>query len=208
MNSAPMRVETFSGDVPAERLRTFAAAGEVAWDIETSGLDPQIDRIATCQLANRSNEVLLVRIGSQTPPNLARVLGDPLVWKVFHYAVFDLSFMFRYWGVRAASIRCTKVCSRLLTPSGGTHSLQSLLASRLGVVIDKGERLSDWFARHLTESQKDYAAKDVIHLLPLFDRLKGEVDARGIGGLADACFAHLPSRAELEVGRYGDVFAY
>ncbi len=201
-------IETFIGDAPAGLLAEFTTTGEVAWDIETSGLDCLRDRIATCQLANRVGQVLLVQLNGAVPVNLAGLLADPATRKVFHYAVFDTSFMIRAWKIRPANLACTKVSSKLLQPLSEEHSLKALLANHLGVAIDKSQRLSDWFARALTLEQVEYAANDVIHLLPLYDALHALLDERGLGTLAEDCFRHLPTRALLESGGYRDVFAY
>jgi ribonuclease D len=208
MTTTMNRPETYVGDVPAGVLTNFAACREVAWDIETSGLDSATDRIATCQLANRAGRVLLVRIDGSRPANLVRLLGSPDVLKVFHYAVFDLSFMWASWGARAANVACTKVCSRLLTPGRTEHSLKSILAEHLGVVIDKSQRLSNWFAVALTDAQAEYAANDVIHLPKLLDALKAKLKAKGLCELTHECFRHIPARVTLETGHFGDVFTY
>jgi ribonuclease D len=88
------------------------------------------------------------------------------------------------------------------------HSLKALLLRHLGVRIDKAERLSDWSANMLTESQVRYAANDVRFLIPLIASLQRRLEAVGLRDLALACFSHLPTRAVLEVGGFGDVFAY
>ena len=86
--------------------------------------------------------------------------------KVFHHAPFDLRFMNHASGYRAASVRCTKVASKLLDPQAPNqmHSLQTLAARYLGVHLAKGAvRTSDWSAA-LSAEQVAYAADDVIHL--------------------------------------------
>jgi ribonuclease D len=180
----------------------------VAWDIETSGLDCLRDRVATCQLANRVGQVLLVQLDGTLPTNLANFLADPMTRKVFHYAVFDASFMARAWNVRPANLACTKVASKLLNPAAKEHSLKALLSNYLGVTIDKSQRLSDWFAETLTTEQVEYAANDVVHLLPLSDVLFAQLEKRNLSALAEECFQHLPTRAVLESAGYGDVFSY
>ncbi len=60
-----------------------------------------------------------------------------------------------------------------------TPSLSSLLASELKVHVAKGDRLTDWLARPLTQEQREYAASDVDHLLELHDRITAQLDALG-----------------------------
>lgn len=53
----------------------------------------------------------------------------------------------------------------------GTPSLVSLLQGEIGVTPAKGDRLTDWLRRPLTESQCQYAAVDVEYLLEVHERL-------------------------------------
>jgi ribonuclease D len=51
--------------------------------------------------------------------------------------------------------------------------------------VAKGDRLTDWSARPLTDSQLRYAAADVDHLLDLADRITDELRGRGRVGWAE-----------------------
>jgi ribonuclease D len=200
------------GDISAELADAFARSALVAWDVETSGLDWQRDRLGTCQLFAEDIGAAVVTVGGcAVPKRLAALLADPSVVKVFHHAPFDLRFMAHAWRVRPASIRCTKVASKLLNPNepNESHSLQRLVLRRLGVQLQKGEvRRSDWSAIHLTGEQIEYAVGDVIHLPALLRSLQDALDMDDKGGLYDDCCAFLPARVVLELGRYPDVFAY
>ncbi len=71
----------------------------------------------------------------------------------------------------------TAVVARLLNypPS----SLGNTLALHLGLTVNKSAQASDWFARPLTEKQKDYAAIDVLHLIDLKKILVAEAQKLG-----------------------------
>jgi ribonuclease D len=56
-----------------------------------------------------------------------------------------------------------------------TPSLVSLLWGELRVTAAKGDRLTDWLRRPLTEEQQTYAAGDVAHLLELHDVLAAKL---------------------------------
>ncbi|MDQ3176868.1 MAG: HRDC domain-containing protein, partial [Actinomycetota bacterium] len=53
----------------------------------------------------------------------------------------------------------------------GTPSLASLVQREVGASPPKGDRLTDWLSRPLTESQRLYAIGDVSYLFELHDRL-------------------------------------
>lgn len=199
------------GDLPAELARAFSEVPRIAVDVETTGLDWRQERLATCQLFADAVGVVIVRVDDDKPVHLARLLENAAVEKVFHHAPFDLRFMVHAWNIQPASVRCTKVASKLLTPNvpNDEHSLQQLLARHLGVRLSKGPvRTSDWTAASLTAEQLDYAAGDVMYLLALFDVLQSDLDEAGLASLYDDCCAFLLARVLLEIGGYPDVFAY
>lgn len=200
------------GDLPTALLDAYRRSVLVAWDIETSGLDWRQARIGTCQVFAPGIGTAVISIADGVrPKRLASLLEDPQVPKVFHHAPFDLRFMMHAWDVKPASIRCTKVASKLIEPAApnSVHSLQSLVARYLGVELQKGEvRTSDWTATRLTPEQIQYAAADVIYLPALLASLSARLAALGLGWLYDRCCEFLPARAALELGDYPDVFAY
>ena len=70
----------------------------------------------------------------------------------------------------------------------GTPSLVSLLQGEIGVTPAKGDRLTDWLRRPLTDNQRQYAAVDVEYLLELHDRLIEQLtDAERLTRAEDAC---------------------
>jgi ribonuclease D len=201
----------YRSDLSQNIAAQFASASRLAWDIETSGLDPASDQIETVQIHSPEIGTALVQItGGARPPEICGLLESPGISKVFHHAMFDLRFMVSRWMVRPAGIQCTKVASKLLWPTrpGVGHTLKSLLAEQLGVSISKEQRLSDWSAHRLTSEQISYAAADVEYLLPLLDRLEGQLEDAGLSGDFRACLDFLPTRVRLDLGNWPDVFKY
>jgi len=204
------RVVVVRGDVTAEFEGRVRDSEIVAWDIETSGLDWQSDRIATCQLHVPGVGTEIVQINGAMPERLRGILESELVTKVFHHAAFDLRFMRYHWNVRPRSIACTKILSKIVHPERRPkeHSLKPLVWEYLAVELDKSEQVSDWLAEELTPDQLRYAARDVEFLVPLLDRLMSEARSLGVADMAEATFAYLPTRIETDLRHCGDVFAY
>ncbi|WP_413869424.1 ribonuclease D [Albidovulum sp.] len=178
----------------------------VAIDTETMGLDPRRDRLCLVQLSAGDGDAHLVQIapGQRVAPNLARMLADPAVLKLFHFGRFDIAALRNAFGVTAAPVYCTKIASKMVRTFTDRHGLKYLLQDLVGVDVSKQQQTSDWGAPALTEAQLDYAASDVLYL----HRLKAELDARlareGRTALAQACFDFLPVRAELDLLGWDD----
>lgn len=213
MTSAAITSPTVaSGDVSTEFFLAARAAGSIAWDIETSGLDWNTDLIGTVQLALPDGTSTLVQISPDIiPPNLSTLLEFPGIVKIFHHAPFDLRFMANAWRVKPANVVCTKVLSRILFPARKKeeHSLKPLLEDVIGVHITKSSvRTSDWTVSELSAEQINYAVGDVLHLHRLFDALMEKAVSAGVAGLAEASFGYIPVRVLTDLRQCGDVFAY
>jgi ribonuclease D len=123
------------------------------------------------QLATGDNRCWLV--DAVKIPNLAAlgpVMASPSIVKVLHDAPQDLAILARATGTQPSRIFDTRLAAGFANMDP-TCSLQSLLREVLGVELCKAETRSDWLRRPLRTSQLQYAAADVLHLLPLRDAL-------------------------------------
>ena len=177
----------------------------VAVDTETMGLKPARDRLCLVQLSAGDGECHLVRFwaGGYEAPNLGRLLADPAVEKVFHYARFDLAILRRYLGVSARPVYCTKVASKLARTYTDRHGLKDLCQDLLGVDLSKQMQSSDWGAAELSEAQLTYAANDVLHLHRLRERLTGMLERDGRAALAARLFRLSAASRRARSGRLG-----
>ena len=197
-------------DVSDSFLKKAAKEAIVAIDIETSGLDWRSQRIGLCQIAIPSGEVALLKAKKNSrPEKFLSLLGNASIQKIFHHAMFDLRFLAYHWSAKPANITCTKIASKLIDPEQiEGHSLDCLLERYLNVTIDKAERQSDWLTWDLSDSQLAYASSDVIYLPKLFASLSAQLEKRGRWDLAQRCFAHIPTRVELDIKGFRDVYNY
>ena len=184
----------------------------VAVDTETMGLNVPRDRLCLVQLSAGDGTAHLVQLapGRYDAPNLRRLLGDPAVTKLFHFARFDLASLGHWLGTWATPLYCTKVASKLVRTFTDRHGLKDLCRDLLGVEIAKQQQSSDWGAPELTPEQLAYAASDVLHLHRLRAALDGMLAREGRAELAAATFAYLPTRARLDLAGWGevDIFAH
>ncbi|MDE2577657.1 MAG: ribonuclease D [Hyphomicrobiales bacterium] len=207
MSETPV-IRFHEGDLPAGA--SFGAA--VAIDTETMGLDPHRDRLCVVQLSRGDGSADVVRIarGQKQAPHLQKLLADPAVLKIFHFARFDLAALYNAFGVMPAPVYCTKIASKLVRTYTDRHGLKDLSRELLGLEMSKQQQSSDWGADRLTEAQLAYAASDVLHLHALRERLDAMLTREGRADLAAACFAFLPARARLDLAGWPekDIFSH
>jgi ribonuclease D len=115
-----------------------------------------------------------------------RRLFDSDVEAVFHAAQQDLDVLTHAVGSVPRRFFDTQIAGGFV--GYGTPSLVALLSGELGLNPAKGDRLTDWLRRPLSEAQRNYAAADVAHLLELQDRLIADLEELGrVGWVAAAC---------------------
>ena len=203
-----MAIRVHKGDLPEH----YRSGRSVAIDTETLGLKAHRDRLCVVQLStgDGSADVVQIAKGQVRAPNLERLLADPDVLKLFHFARFDIAVMLNAFGVMTANLYCTKIASKLVRTYTDRHGLRDLCRELLGVDISKQQQSSDWGADALTDAQVAYAASDVLHLHALKSKLDAMLLREGRDGLAAQCFGFLPTRARLDLMGWpeSDIFAH
>ena len=203
-----MKIKLHKGDLPDG----LDLGSTVAIDTETLGLNYFRDRLCLAQLSSGDGTCHAVQFapGRYHAPNLKRMLSDPNVTKVFHYARFDVAMFQRHLGVVTAPIYCTKIASKLVRTYTDKHGLKDLVKELLAVDLSKEQQSSDWGAPELSEKQLAYAANDVAYLHRLKDVLDGMLAREGRTEIARACFDFLPSRVALDLAGWEatDIFAH
>jgi ribonuclease D len=187
----------------------FAAGPLIAIDTETMGLNPHRDRLCLVQLSTGDGTAHLVQIipptlGGQGAdcPNLKKLLTDPAVTKIFHYARFDIAALYHGLGVITAPVICTKIASKLVRTYTDRHGLKDLARDLAGIELSKQQQTSDWGAADLTAEQLAYAASDVFYLHAIWQKLEALLRRENRLDIAQACYAFLPTRARLDLLGY------
>ena len=206
-------IHLHQGDLPLDV--DFGTA--VAVDTETMGLNWHRDRLCLVQLSAGDGVAHLVQIVPSSLggtgadcPNLKRLLSDPAVTKLMHFARFDVGILQYTLGITVAPVRCTKIAAKLVRTFTDRHGLLDLCRELLGVEISKQQQTSDWGAVELTPEQLAYAASDVLYLHALWAKLETLLRREGRLELAEASFAFLPARTRLDALGYEapDIFSH
>jgi len=189
----------------------------IAVDTEAMGLNPHRDRLCLVQISAGDGQAHLVQIIPESlggrgnnAPNLARLMADPTVTKLMHFARFDVALLQHSLGITVAPVKCTKIAAKLVRTFTDRHGLRDLCRELVGVEISKQQQTSDWGAVELTAEQLAYAASDVLYLHQLWGRLEQLLEREGRLALAQACFDFLPTRCRLDLLGYEepDIFAH
>jgi ribonuclease D len=203
-----MAIHLHAGDLPDG----LSFGQSVAIDSEAMGLNPHRDALTVVQLSAGDGDAHIVQLRrpEYDCPNLKRLLADPAVLKLLHFARFDVAMFMHHLGVETRSIYCTKIASKLARTYTDRHGLKDVTRELLGLELSKQQQSSDWGADQLTPEQLNYAASDVLSLHALKGRLDAILAREGRAELAQACFDFLPVRARLDLAGWADhdIFAH
>ena len=182
------------------------------WVDSEKTLDDVIDRVLTSSRYAIDTEfhrektyypklaLVQIRWGAETalidplavdPRRLGRLFASEIL-AVFHAAQQDLEVL------RHASLEAPRNIFDCQVAAGfvgySTPSLATLVQAIKKISLSKGDRLTDWLRRPLTEQQCAYAADDVAHLFDLHDDLTRQLNELGRVDWVSAACAELASR--------------
>lgn len=160
-------------------LERVGAAGRYGFDTEFHREKTYWPQLALLQFSWREGpdtraalvDPLAVPVG-----RLTGLLGGPATL-VAHAADQDLEILQHECGTGPGRLFDTQIAAGFA--GHGSASLATLTRVYLGYDLPKGDRLTDWSARPLQESQRRYAIADVAHLLDLEEAIREDLDRRG-----------------------------
>jgi ribonuclease D len=210
--------EIVQRDLTEDQLQHYLAQPAVAVDTETLGLHHHRDRLCCVQLCDRTGRATLVQVlrdqvvspvpAGQRAPRLKRLLDEPRILKVLHFARFDVAALWHNLGIRMAPLYCTRTASKLIRTYTDRHGLKDICLELLDVELDKAVRATDWSNPDLKPEQVRYAISDVTLLLPLMDRLEEMLRREGRAQLAQECFRVIPLLADLDLAGFDLLFEH
>src|SRR5215208_3114674 len=182
----PLAYEYVSTEEDLARVceEIHTAAGMVALDTETSGLDVREDRVRLIQVKTADGTPTLVDATAVDPTPLLKVLADKHI--ILHNAAYDLAVLRTNYGyVHRGHVADTMLAAQVYyAGTNKTANLQDLLKRLLEVEISKEEQGADWFGE-LTPEMLTYAAADVEHLHELHDVLSARVRKANLDAVVD-----------------------
>lgn len=186
---APLRARWIDrqGDLD-DLIDALVAEPRYALDTEFHRERTYFPKLALVQVAWRTSQgqqlALIDPLAVDVTPFSKLFASDALC--VIHAAQQDLDVLTHAVGSVPAKMFDTQLAAGFV--GYGTPSLVSLLQGEIGISPPKGDRLTDWLRRPLSDSQRQYAAVDVEYLLEVHERLVAQLAEAGrLVWAEDAC---------------------
>ena len=181
----------------------------VACDSEFTGLNPPKDKLCLIQLfSENSKEVHIVQFvnrESYKAPNLIKLLVDPNVKKIFHYARKDLQMIRWALKINVINVECTKLQSKLARGYSNQHSYKTLVQEFCGISISKAKQSSDFGKKDLDPEQLKYSSNDVLYILKIHNELNKILDREKRMELYKNTLKYLKVRIDLDLAGFENV---
>ena len=175
----------------------------LAVDGEFMGLNVRRDPLCLIQLSTGKSDAHIIQFDRKNyqAPNLAKLLNDEKITKIFHYGRADIAHIKYYLKTDTNNILDTKIASRLARSYSDNHSLKTLIKEFIGIDISKQFQNSD-FGGELTPSQLKYCANDVIYLHKIHEELNKILIRENRVDLYKDCLKFIKTRVELDLALF------
>lgn len=169
-----------------EKLK--AKTGILAADTETAAL-PEWRHIGSAALSPFLSNIRLLQLFTGTGAVVIDLHATgPIDLKslfenrpsVFHNMTFDYKFLRKHYNVVDPDMHCTCIMARCvfhaIYPENKSASLKDVATALFGEVINKKAGASDWSVPNLTFEQIEYAARDAIVQMRIYEKLSEYID--------------------------------
>jgi ribonuclease D len=168
---------------------TLSRAPLLAVDTESNSLYAYQERVCLIQFSIPGADYLVDPLALRDLSPLAPLFRDPDIEKIFHAAEYDLMCLNRDFGFEFENLFDTMLAARILGREA--IGLGSMLKAEFGVSLNKRYQRANWGQRPLPPHLLDYARLDTHYLIPLRERLKAALEAKGMWPLASEDFRRL-----------------
>lgn len=162
-------------------------------DIETTGLNPYMERIRLISFADGDNIDAIEDMGK-----LGDLLADNSKVKVFHNATFDTYFL-AVKGYPVSNYEDTMIMAQILSNNEGKHSLEHLCRQYLDVTLDKSLQKPENWQGWLFDIHFDYAKRDSEVTLCLYRVLRNELIERNLWNVYQREIKALPAIVRMQL---------
>ena len=194
-------IKLYKNDLPDD----LKLGNVLAIDGEFMGLNVRRDPLCLMQISSGNSDAHIVQFDRSTynAPNLAKILTDENITKIFHYGRADIAHIKYYLKTDTNNILDTKIASKLARSYSDNHSLKTLIKEFINIDVNKQFQNSD-FGGELTPAQMKYCANDVIYLHQIHKELNNILEREKRIDLYKDCLKFLKTRVELDLALFKD----
>ena len=194
-------IQLHKNDLPED----LNLGNKIAVDGEFMGLNVRRDPLCLIQISTGRSDAHIIQFdrNNYNAPNLARILEDENIAKIFHFGRADMAHIKYYLKTDTNNIFDTKIASKLARSYSDNHSLKTLIKEFINIDISKQFQNSD-FGGELTPSQLKYCANDVIYLHRIHEELTKILERENRIKLYEDCLKFLKTRVELDLALFKD----
>ncbi|MGZ9165577.1 MAG: ribonuclease D [Anaerolineales bacterium] len=174
--SLPPPVWVDQPDTCNQMVADLSAQSRIAVDTESNSLHAYREQVCLMQFSTPEVDYVVDPLALDEQSPLAPIFKDPKIEKIFHAAEYDLICLRRDFGFEFSNLFDTMHAARVLGYQ--FVGLDSLLAEKFKVRMDKRHQKADWGERPLTPAQIDYARLDTHYLFDLRDLLEAELQEK------------------------------
>lgn len=174
-----------------ELVEILAAQPIIGIDTESNSLHAYREQVCLVQFSTANEDFLVDPIELQDLSPLAPIFANPNIEIIFHAAEYDVMCLKRDFGFEFVNLFDTMLAARILGIK--EVGLGSLILNEFGVELDKRYQRANWGKRPLPTELLEYARMDTHFLIPLRERLRTTLDARGLLPLAIEDFQRVSS---------------
>jgi len=180
----------------------------LAVDTESNSLFAYREQVCLIQFSTAETDYLIDAYVGLDLSRLHAIFNDPMVEKIFHAAEYDVMCLKRDYGFEFNNLFDTMQAARIL--GFKQLALSTMIEEQFHIEPVKSFQKANWGKRPLTYEMRQYARLDTHYLIPLRERLDGQLRKSGLRELAQEDFQRL-CRVEnnhIDIPLYAQVSGY
>jgi ribonuclease D len=154
-------------------IHRLSKATCLALDLEADSMFHFTEKICLIQMADGKSIYIIDPLAIKDMSPLSAILSDPRIRIIIHGADYDIRSLYRDYHICVENLFDTELAARLLGYS--ETGLEAVLKQKFNVTLEKKYQKKDWSQRPLPGDMVAYAAKDVMHLIDLYELQKEEL---------------------------------
>ena len=157
-----------------ELVNTLISEPALAVDTEFFRETSYFPHLGLVQIAGPDHIACVDPLAFDARKGLAKLLLNPAITKIFHACIQDLEVLYQYLGEIPCPLVDTQIAAAMLVAQDQIGYAR-LVEEQMGVELEKSQTRTNWLKRPLTSRQIEYAGDDVLYLLPMYEKLRSEL---------------------------------